>query len=407
MRCLLFSLLFLSFHAKGQQLDANIRHDVVEAYFQQLLPVDFTLPVPLPFHLKGIYPVESTSDFLFYVHMPKTAGQAFHRIIARSLKGCQLNDLKCNPFKSNNSESLPVAPRLDLTYAPKYSDANLMTNRSAMVPRFAQFAAGLGHADVSLATQLPQRRVIFMTMLREPVARLSSMYNYMIGNTNVALECVDAVNRNLIYYPNITTKGISADKKLSLICNEPMIRRRVFKNVSLPSYLATVRTRFERGLKLHTNSSPYIMGPTCLPPRTTFTHFLEALKRADYDNYMTRAVTGQTSRSFLDPSRPQLKSAEELVLAKEMLAAFPFVGLTERFEDSVELYLWTFGFPYSSAGKEFIFNKSKRKNTFSQEDEVRIRQMEFQDMELYKFGMELFEQRFQMMRQAKRSPPGV
>jgi len=401
MQCLL-DLMLSTFQATGSFIDDLSYFDrhTIGPYLEELLPVDFTLPVPLPFHLKLTHPVESHSDFLFYVHMPKTAGQAFHRVLARSLKGCTLSDALCNPFQKTNKPLL-VAPRLDLTYAPKANDATLMTNHSAVIPRFAHFSAGLGHADVSIATQLPRRRVIFMTMLREPVARLSSMYSYMIGNTNVAMECIDAVNRNLIYYPNITSKGISKDKKLSVICNEPMIRRRVFKNVSLPLYLDNVRNRFERGLKFHSAATPYIMGPTCLPPQTTFTHFLEALKIAGYDNYMARAVTGQTMRSFLDSSFPKLTPEQTLVLAKKMLDAFPFVGLTERFEDSVELYLWTFGFPYSSPGKEFVFNKSKKKANISSEDENRIRQMESLDLDLYKYGVQLFEDRFELMRREK------
>ena len=44
------------------------------------------------------------------------------------------------------------------------------------------------------------------------------------------------------------------------------------------------------------------------------------------DNYMTHAVTGTTARSFA--AETDMGDTELLQLAKEMLLAFPFVGIT-------------------------------------------------------------------------------
>jgi hypothetical protein len=86
-----------------------------EEQMKTLLPKDFPSPVPLPFPLKHVSfnaLASFDSDIVLYVHMPKTAGQTFHRILSRSFKNCDLEDMNCAAHAKK-----VVSPRLDLTYA--------------------------------------------------------------------------------------------------------------------------------------------------------------------------------------------------------------------------------------------------------------------------------------------------
>jgi hypothetical protein len=57
-----------------------------EQQITALLPRPYPSPVPLPFPLQHVTPntlATYDSDIVLYVHMPKTAGQTFHRILSR------------------------------------------------------------------------------------------------------------------------------------------------------------------------------------------------------------------------------------------------------------------------------------------------------------------------------------
>jgi len=246
-----------------------------------------------------------------------------------------------------------------------------------------------------------------MTILREPVSRTASLFHYMSSASSHVLECLTALNQGRISYFNITSPAKSTDPRLEEMCSEPMIRRQVISNETVENHLHYVNSEFMWALRDHSKRHPFILGPTCLPPKTSFPQFIQTLKVTGYDNFMTRMLTGTTTRSFLRGWDIQLSPSETLSLAKQMLRAFPFVGLQERFEDSVELFLWTFGFPYSGLESEFVFNKSaKQSSTLRPEDEDLARRMDYLDLELYEFGVQLFEKRFQRMRLDKLAKQG-
>lgn len=276
---------------------------------------DYRTSVELPFPLRNIKlaaPAEPDSDFVFYVHMPKTAGQTFHRIIARSFRNCSLADDKC--AKKQESRKTVVGPRIDMTYATKSHFRRLHDHPEMLAEEYAPYIAGLGHVDISIALAFAPRRPVFLTMLRDPMSRIFSWFNYMTSNTATVVECIRAKEETRIIFPPLPSGGIrskklpdgrTTDPRLEKLCNEGMTKRRIYLSETADEYNKMQIRNFDKGIMRHSADDPYIMGPNALPVNTSSTTFIEAIKKIDLDNYMTRALTGRTTRSFLK-EKPKL-----------------------------------------------------------------------------------------------------
>ncbi len=88
-----------------------------------------------------------------------------------------------------------------------------------------------------------------------------------------------------------------------------------------------------------------------------------------------------------------------LELAKERLAEMDFVGIVERYEESLELFCYIFDFPRIEVERRLNVSpdREKRKEIRAETLE-RIAEIEWADRELYRFGYELFEQRYRQMK---------
>jgi len=98
---------------------------------------------------------------------------------------------------------------------------------------------------------------------------------------------------------------------------------------------------------------------------------------------------------FRSSSFPDDKSLE---IAKQRLSEFAFVGLTERFEDSLYLLCYTFGWrPIQNVLKQNVAPDRMHRDDLSKETIDAIKKCTKQDTELYNYAQQLFEDRFSQM----------
>jgi len=123
----------------------------------------------------------------------------------------------------------------------------------------------------------------------------------------------------------------------------------------------------------------------------------EYLDRADLvlhlANYATRLIGG---RKKLDNG----DFIPNLELAKERLTNFDFVGIVEDYNDSLDLFCYIYDFPPIRTNRLLNVspNRDQRKEISSSTLE-KIAEIEWADIELYKFGCELFQKQFSRMQQ--------
>jgi len=129
--------------------------------------------------------------------------------------------------------------------------------------------------------------------------------------------------------------------------------------------------------------------------------FEEYVKTVPYGNPQTKAIAGvqcvyeyhwytviPSYRVYCGPC-----TVETLEIAKKNLSLyFDLVGLTERFEETLALAKLMFGWkvPYYTAAREGV-RRPKRDEISSRQRDVVAKYHEF-DMELYRYGVSLFEQ---------------
>jgi hypothetical protein len=110
----------------------------------------------------------------------------------------------------------------------------------------------------------------------------------------------------------------------------------------------------------------------------------------DLANFKYPKVLQKTSKKV---SRDKL-----LEDAKTRLSEFEFVGISERFEDSMFLLFFTFGWrPIHNIWKLNVASKTIRKTELSKKTLDRILDSNQLDLKLYEFGKEIFEDRFNKM----------
>lgn len=208
---------------------------------------------------------------------------------------------------------------------------------------YSLFAGHLGHTLISLLPQSP--RVI--TMIREPVSRTISRF------------------KNLM-------------------------RNRVRKSVE-----------HERFLDPESTIDDFLSFP---PTRRLITNFQVRNLALDFD--LTKTYYDDDGQEILPKqakllsyTRTGMSDDELLAKAKQRLASFDFVGVTDRFAESMKLLLATFGWtttmdvPHLNA----LPDPTLSEKTLSPETLAKIQAYTRLDAELYRFATELFEQRYAAM----------
>ena len=232
------------------------------------------------------------SDVMYFCHIPKTAGMTFRTIIE--------DQFACEDV------------------CPATLNAQLRKLSIEELRRYRLFRGHLGFSN--LPGLLPNKRVINITVLREPVARVVSHYDYirrMPGDPHYA-----------------------AVKAMSL---------------------AEFAQRLTAG-KLGKNIQTYHVA--------------------------------KTTQFNLD----QLSVAETMALATESLDEFGFVGLVERFQDSLFLLSYIFGWkPILNSRKENAAKQKQPLNEIPESTLAVIRANSQLDAELYQRAKATFEARFEAM----------
>jgi hypothetical protein len=94
-----------------------------------------------------------------------------------------------------------------------------------------------------------------------------------------------------------------------------------------------------------------------------------------------------------------IKNDDEVItIAKKRLEKFAFVGIFEKLEDTLLLLYYTFGwFPLKSMSKINILPRKTHLENLSQDTRQKISQAMEMDVELYEYGVKLFNERFSEM----------
>ena len=229
------------------------------------------------------------SHALFFLHVPKTAGQSFTE---------QLHAL-CQPyqrlFSSNSEPDSAPPPRLDLTFMQASPILALAhpANRAEFHRVYGQHVCAAGHADIHVAAAYRQggnRTVEFVSMLRHPVERVYS------------------------HFCDIVRGVVQGHERLAL--HDLAIHAPVF-----PTWFAYI------------NNTEDLVSPH------SFQLFLETSVEHRADNWHARAYSGCLSTSALLASELTMCGNQSAMLeeAKAQLAGFLFVGVQDRYELSMEL----------------------------------------------------------------------
>lgn len=120
-------------------------------------------------------------------------------------------------------------------------------------------------------------------------------------------------------------------------------------------------------------------------------------------NRLTRQIVGAYFRGRrLSEGKGGLSDQALLSIAKQRLEQFPFVGLTERFQESMNLLHHTFGWDLPAEVPQINVSPTRiSRFDFSSEEIEAIRERTNLDEDLYKAAEELFDRRWHAMQQKR------
>ena len=208
---------------------------------------------------------------------------------------------------------------------------------------FSKYGLIRGHFGYGLHRLLPTKPV-YMTMLRNPLERTISFYHHIT---------VDPITNNWIRLSKVEDLStLLDDQKINLIFKNPQTR-----------YLA---------LDLDVISMAKSMDK-------------ERLGEFFYES----------TQEFLSPG---ITDEELLTIAKRRLSEVQFFGLTERFEESLLLMCFIFGWnPPHKIWKQMVLPSRPQTRDFSESVIKKINEITQLDKELYQYAEKIFEERFSRM----------
>jgi hypothetical protein len=232
------------------------------------------------------------SDVLYFSHIPKTAGMTFRTIVEDHF---------------HSEEICPATLNAQLAKLPKED-----------VAKYRLFRGHLGF--INLPDLVPGKQIVNVTVLREPIARVISHYEYI--------------------------RRMPGD----------------------PHYQAVKDMTLEE--------------------------FSQKLTAGKVGKNIQTYHVAKTLRFDLDGLTPD----EILEIAKESLDQFAFVGLVERFQDSLFLLSYIFGWkPILNSRKENAAKKKKSEDELPASTLEVIKETTRLDHELYHYAREIFESRYDDM----------
>ncbi|HEY9663861.1 MAG TPA: sulfotransferase family 2 domain-containing protein, partial [Allocoleopsis sp.] len=232
------------------------------------------------------------NDVLYFSHIPKTAGMTFRTIVE-------------DQFKSEE-------------ICPATLNAQVKKLQPEDLAKYRLYRGHLGF--INLPKLVPGKQIVNVTVLREPIARVISHYEYI--------------------------RRMPGD----------------------PHYRAVKDMTLEE--------------------------FAQKLTAGKVGKNIQTYHVAKTLRFDLDSLTP----AETLELAKQSLDQFAFVGLVERFQDSLFLLSYIFGWkPIINTRKENAAKSKKPVNELPASTLEVLKENSLLDIELYDYAKEIFESRFDEM----------
>ena len=128
------------------------------------------------------------------------------------------------------------------------------------------------------------------------------------------------------------------------------------------------------------------------------------LEREDlvHDTHFHRRFTNWATWLIGGVTKSGKREIPNLKRAKERLAKFDFVGITERFDESLELFCYTFGFaPIGSSRSLNVSPNREERANIDAKILHKIAEVNWADVELYKFGCALLENQLREMKVRK------
>lgn len=345
------------------------------------------------------------STFLFFVHMPKTAGQAF----AAGLRVCSpaMRRSPPSPTHTTKDPHWPTVrtPRPLRVRAPRHSGAPILTSRLDL--NFAQVASlgkkfrdpeyvrrmyagkriGVGHCDVTVTNVLdPARPTIFVTVLRDPVARVKSLYYYLttrmysrVFTLQALVTYIDGLNG---YEDLVSESAANNDTVIESDYREQEAEKHANRRIPEKNRNGTLNEWWANVALESFNMSEAV----------SLQVFAKLLQLSSQDNYQTRALSGNLALTFRNDSVPRAVDAQMLSDAKATLRAMPFFGLTEYFAASVVLFEESIGTVLNCSALPTVRRNTTpnfRSRSLLTSDH-QIAEMERFDLQLYAFAKRLF-----------------
>lgn len=346
---------------------------------------------------------------VLFLHIPKTAGQSFHRFlsVAMNMEGSScLIDLKSEAcVKHKQSKSQPLMRRFDPVFAASQQHHAWMHNPEQLAR--LHLRGLIGHFDMSITEVFPEHSLAFFTVLRDPKKRLISWYTYLKSNTEDIDYCLQLTQKGELKAQKAEKRGrpsleLAHDQvedgaaKLSRCKRSPV---RKFANRSLEQVQQNQRANWNNltGPLSWRNARP-TFGPSVLPSGVSFKDFIKKMQLLKMDNYVTRALAGaHNSGCFYDSDRRKpLDDASMLQLAKDVLRKFSFVGILERFDETLRLFEKVTQSTQLQKLIELEYNKTPRKHDVG--DGEWLKEIDWMDFELYELANNLFEEQLKAAR---------
>ncbi|MBW4517312.1 MAG: sulfotransferase family 2 domain-containing protein [Timaviella obliquedivisa GSE-PSE-MK23-08B] len=243
---------------------------------------------PNQYHLKE-------ADVLYFSHIPKTAGMTFRTIVE--------DHFHCHEI------------------CPATLGEHIASISSEQLKQYRLFRGHLGFVDLSKL--LPGKRFINVNILREPVARVISHYDYI--------------------------RRTPTDPRYDSL-----------KDITLEE-------------------------------------FAEKLTLGKFGKNMQTYRVAKVAQFNLNDLSPE----EMLELAKQSLDQFAFAGILEKFQDSLFLLSYIFGWkPILNSRKENVSKSPRTEAELSAQTLAVIREQTQLDQVLYQYAQEIFDSRFAQMKEA-------
>ena len=315
--------------------------------------------------------------------------------ICRQYNFCKMLQLQKKPQM--------IPPRLDYTFAST-KFVNRIKGDTALTRKYLNiWDYTVTHFDISLSYVLSSRRPVFITFLRKPIDRFYSYFNFLQTQSYGLKHCLKLYQNDQLQQHLATLKerrkkdkrerereqqrsllddedsdsdsdSDSEDKIAERIKEELTRQQEKYSkcNFNTANFITTneittlkqLDQLLQNKLKIWKNHKQLTL--SIMPILNyNFENFLYDLEEIDQNNYMTKAYSGTSYFSYFGHQKKKagkLSLKQQYTLAKKALRRFVFIGLTELFQESVQIFYKTFNLPYNKKVATMLLDRQTNKN---------------------------------------------